>query len=324
MRKDEIIELLESLRLPVETDKNVGEVNTVTENKPLNEQSDLFNDVLNDPDLYPRDTPFLINFNNGETVISRTAEGINEGKLNPFEMNWMHVTLYLTDYIRQLLESINSDLIMDVAQAIDDEEIRHSNEDGRYTEVSSFYYGTGKGNPQQFTYSFDNWHNDRDFIPAKDIAEEIIGRRKKAEAYKIKIGNIKSNRTNIEQQDQIDQLQKELAEWREKYNDLLNKQESSEPEEAFNASTNNKCFTKAKMGLLIYTIASMTDGPTPNKTKLAPIIAAITGFQGTSVGREIAKAGFKKNDIDEVAKVFEEAMPKFAEEIRKQVPRKKK
>ena len=78
------------------------------------------------------------------------------------------------------------------------------------------------------------------------------------------------------------------------------------------------------MGLLIYTIASLKDGPTPVKTKLVSIISAIGGWETTSVGTEIRKAGFNKSDIDAVAKLFEDAMPNFASEIKKQIPRRPK
>jgi hypothetical protein len=96
-----------------------------------------------------------------------------------------------------------------------------------------------------------------------------------------------------------------------------------EPESAFNTN-GNKCFTKAKMGLLIHTIASITDGPIPVKAQLVPIISAIGGWEATSVSSEIRKAGFKQIDIDAVAELFEDAMPKFAAEIKKQIPRQSK
>ncbi len=99
-----------------------------------------------------------------------------------------------------------------------------------------------------------------------------------------------------------------------------NNAENNAPEKAFSA-TGNECFTKAKMGLLIYTIASLTDGPTPTKSQLVSIISTIGGWEKTSVNSEMKKAGFKQEDIDAVAKVFESAMPKFASEIRKQIPR---
>ena len=84
----------------------------------------------------------------------------------------------------------------------------------------------------------------------------------------------------------------------------------------------NKCFTKAQMCLLIYTVASIKDGPIPVKKKLVPIITAISGYEETSVDSEIRKGGFRKNDIETVARIFEEAMPNLAAEIRKQVERK--
>ena len=94
-------------------------------------------------------------------------------------------------------------------------------------------------------------------------------------------------------------------------------------EKAFNA-TGNECFTKAKMGLLIYTIASLKDGPTPIKAQLVSIISAIGGWEPTSVGVELKKAGFNQSDIDAVAKLFESVMPNFASEIKKQIPRQPK
>ena len=117
----------------------------------------------------------------------------------------------------------------------------------------------------------------------------------------------------------ISQLQQECDEWKVKYEEILNKK----PENAFNA-TGKECFTKAKMGLLIYTIASLKDGPTPIKAKLVPIISAIGGWEPTSVSTEMKKAGFNQNDIEAVAKLFEEAMPNLASEIRKQISRKGK
>ena len=105
--------------------------------------------------------------------------------------------------------------------------------------------------------------------------------------------------------------------------ELENSLEDKTPEKAFNAS-GNECFTKAKMGLLIHTLASITDGPIPTKSKLVPIISAIGGWEGTSVSSELRKAGFNQKDIDAVAKLFEAAMPKFASEIRNQIPRRSK
>lgn len=125
-------------------------------------------------------------------------------------------------------------------------------------------------------------------------------------------------------QGQIDDLKEEVNQLaREKAALEKNIAENNAPEKAFTA-TGNECFTKAKMGLLIYTIASLTDGPTPIKNRLVPIISTIGGWEEKSVNSEMKKAGFNQKDIDAVAKVFESVMPKFAIEIRKQIPRRGK
>lgn len=119
---------------------------------------------------------------------------------------------------------------------------------------------------------------------------------------------------------QIDDLKNEINQLAQENAILKQQLEDKEPEKAFNA-TGNGCFTKAKMGLLIYTIASLKDGPTPIKARLVSIISAIGGWESTSVGAEMKKAGFNQNDIDAVAKLFEDVMPNFASEIKKQIPR---
>lgn len=116
--------------------------------------------------------------------------------------------------------------------------------------------------------------------------------------------------------DEVNQLAREKAILEQQFKD-------KESEKGFTA-TGNECFTKAQMGLLIYTMASMTDGPTPVKAKLVSIISAIGGWEPTSVGTEMKKAGFNQSDIDAVAKLFEVAMPNFASEIKKQIPRRPK
>ena len=139
---------------------------------------------------------------------------------------------------------------------------------------------------------------------------------KLAEANKINAQQAQEIKGLVER---VIQLQEEIR----KISETDDEDKNDIPEQAFNAS-GNECFTKAKMGLLIYTIASITDGPTPIKTRLAPIISAIGGWNETSVNSEIRKAGFNQKDIDAVANVFESAMPKFASDIRKQIPRRGK
>ena len=129
--------------------------------------------------------------------------------------------------------------------------------------------------------------------------------------------------------DEKRKYEKQIAELKAEINKLaaenaaIKENLNEEPESAFNTN-GNTCFTKAKMGLLIHTIASITDGPIPVKTQLVPIISAIGGWEATSVSSEIRKAGFKQIDIDAVAELFEDAMPKFAAEIKKQIPRQSK
>ena len=144
-------------------------------------------DRLNDPTIYSPQVPFLIYDENKETILSRTAKGINERKLNPFEVDWAEVTLYETNFVRDLLEAIDSNFIMDVAQAIDDEDKRHAREDGQYTNIASDYYGTGQGSANFYSYMRDNWQNDSEYVSAGAIAEGILDKRKKAEEYKKKM-----------------------------------------------------------------------------------------------------------------------------------------
>lgn len=132
---------------------------------------------------------------------------------------------------------------------------------------------------------------------------------------------------NIESQDQhkeeLSLLRSEVEEWKGKYQALV-AELNCKPEEAFNPATKNRCFSKAQVGLLVYTIASIKDGPIPVKTDLVPIISSICGSEQTSTDAAMRYAGFKKADIDYVAKVFENAMPHFAEEIKKQPERRPK
>lgn len=337
-RSQDLYDYLETMRLPDENPK--PEVVTPKfEEKTVDDNSSSPTDRLNDPSLYAAQVPFLIYDENKETIISRTAKDINEGELNPYEVNWMEVTLYERMFVKPLLESISSDFILDVAQAIDDEEARHALEDGQYTTVSSYSYGTGQGLVFYYSHTIDNWENDKGSVAAVSIAEGILDKRKKAEAYKKKIEQHKEKKdeemkvqnsfvlsgwsgefpSDSQLSVQLSQLRQECDEWKHKYEELYNEK----PEVAFN-TTGKECFTKAKMGLLIYTIASLKDGPTPIKTKLVPIISAIGGWEPTSVGTEMKKGGFNKSDIEDVAKLFEDAMPNLAAEIKKQIPRQTK
>ena len=135
---------------------------------------------LNDPDNHP-DGPYLLYDENGETIISRTAKGINRGDVNPFEINMMEVTLYETIFVRQLLECIDSEYLMDVADAIDTEDERHYSEDGHITYISSDYYGTGQRQPSFYFFYRDSWDDSSSLVESKKIAENILARRQRAE-----------------------------------------------------------------------------------------------------------------------------------------------
>lgn len=340
-KSQDLLDYLESMRLKEESVKNTTVPLTEDKNKVVDAIP-----FMNDSTFYAADAPFLLCDKNGETIISRTAKGINERKLNPFELNWMAITLYSTGFVRQLLELVDSSFLVDVAQAIDDEDVRHRSEDGPYTNIVSDNYGTGQGNPFSYSYMRYNWENNGDDVSAVSIAEGIIDKRKKAELFRQKIKDNTSEQTNESKRHIIEiidepeshlhidmkesvinqsiveenkALKEECDRWKKMYEDALSK----ESEKAFTA-TGNKCFTKAQMGLLTYTIASITDGPTPVKKPLVPIISSIGGWEGTSVDSEMKKAGFNQKDIDAVAKVFESAMPNFASEIRKQIPRRGK
>ena len=94
--------------------------------------------TINDPDFAHEDgEPYLLKDENGETIISRTAKGINEGKINPFKTEMKEVTLFHPPFVRQFLECIDTEYLMIVAQAIDHEDAKHAQEDGRITHIQS-------------------------------------------------------------------------------------------------------------------------------------------------------------------------------------------
>ena len=188
--RQELIDHLESMRLKEEPVK----VTTVSSIEETQKDVDAI-PFMNNPDFYGAQVPFLLCDKNGETVISRTAKGINERKLNPFEVDWAEVTLYETNFVRDLLEVIDSVFIKDVAQAIDDEDKRHAREDGQFTDISSDFYGTGQGSAVFYSYMRDNWQNDSEYVSAVTIAEGILDKRNKAEEYRKKINEKKSNQT---------------------------------------------------------------------------------------------------------------------------------
>jgi hypothetical protein len=190
------------------------------------------------------------------------------------------------------------------------------------------------GEMYKIPYSVDGLLNDlykkydengRGLLPSVDTNElspELISlfKRKMEEYIADKQNNNESSSENSDALlQQIEDLKAEINKLAAE-NAAIKENLKEEPESAFN-TTGNNCFTKAKMGLLIHTIASITDGPIPVKAQLVPIISAIGGWEATSVNSEMKKAGFKQTDINAVAELFENAMPNFAAEIKKQIAR---
>lgn len=320
MNKAEIIELLESLRLSEEPLK--PEIDS--EKKKVTE----YTNPLNDPSLYGAQTPFEIVDDNEETIIHRTSDGINERKLNPYEVNWMEVTLYETIYVRYLLELIDSELIMDVAQAIDDEESRHIREDGQYTTISSNNYGTGQGNAHFFSYIRDNWSDDES-ITAVSLAENILDLRKKAEAYQKKIdfymgeSNGKAEEAYPKFTPDVEQLLKEIADLKTEI-DMMHRYPESyldsgeeDNNEAFNSQTGLPCFTNRQMGILLRAVAEITEAPNPpGKTTLGGVVERIAGYKAKTVNQNM-KGATSENDKKIVADALESKLPKLAAKVRK-------
>lgn len=315
MNKTEIIELLESLRLPEESAKDNAEVSDNTKENKETENLDYF---LNDPVFYGDGVPYLKYDSNDETIISRTARRINAGELNPFEVNWMNVTLYEADFIRKLLENIDSIFVMDVAHAINDEEARHSREDGYETIVSSVYYGTGQRNGHLYSYKFENYNSAYEYVSPISIAESILETRTKAEAFKKKVDQHKGKKETetlpdiSNAQEIIEQLQKERDEWKRKFEEAPEK----EPEVAFNYRRKTPCFTSRQMGIFITAVAILTEENPPGKTTLGEIVERIAGYSATTASENM-KGEISKRDIEIVANAIEDKLPTLAAKVRK-------
>lgn len=338
-RSQDLLDFLETMRLPMESLKTEFFPSQDEERKEDDSSSSPTN-RLNDPSIYGPQIPFLIYDENKETIISRTAKGINEGKLNPYEVDWEIITLYETHFVRDLLEGIDSKYIIDVAQAIDDEDKRHAREDGHYTSIASDYYGTGQGSANFYSYMRDNWQNDSEYVSAGTIAEGILDKRKKAEEYKKKINektgeqNSEMNRhvieiidspeshlhinlkNNIIEQSIVEEnnaLKKECEEWKKKYEEALAK----EPEKAFNVQNGNSCFTSRQMGIFLTAVGRITEKENPpGRTTLGDIVEKIAGYKSTTACSNM-KGNMPTKDTEAVATAIESKFPNLAAEVRK-------
>lgn len=188
--REEMLDYLDSLRL---SDKGVENKRKRAQLK-IEEKQKTYS--LDDPRIHSFQVPFLLHDENNDTIITRTAKEINEGRMNPFKVNWAEVTLYDTMFVTELLEIIHSDYIIDVAQAIDDEEARRRQEDGQYTDVASDYYGTGQGNANFYSYMINREEDDYEEVVATAIAQGILNNRIKAEEYQQKLEKRKLNVSN--------------------------------------------------------------------------------------------------------------------------------
>ncbi len=320
------------------------------EQKEKNELRDVVEDNktkinINDPNEYFENEPFPLKDTNGETIISKTAKGINEGLLNPFEVNWMEVTLYLTSFIKPLLESINSELMLDVAQAIDNEMLAHLNEDGHYTYLHSRNYGQGQHFDFMYSGQRDNfvWRDSK--IVIKEIAKCIIDKRKNIEEYnkKQKLHPKRSAKIlsgwTISQDSEYSKLLKENEELKKnieilevKNEDLkknieilevklhnaerLNIQKFEKaPEKAYNVQTNSLCFTNKQMSIFLYAIAMLTEKKTPGKTTLGNVVQRIAGYSSKTSSQNM-KGLFSEKDKNAVADAIEEKFPELAKKVR--------
>lgn len=176
MHKDEIIELLESLRIK----EDITDSEKTLSN--INKTGSEYSNSLNDPSIHENGIPFPIYDENNETIITRTIKGINNLTLNPFEIDWMQVTLYETNNIKELLKGIDSLFILQVAQAFEYEKSSFIRENEYVGDVSSNFYGTGQQNNS--FYTFRREHSNYEDISAVSIAEGILETRKKSEEYK--------------------------------------------------------------------------------------------------------------------------------------------
>ena len=322
-----------------------NEVEPVEENIPNNNQENrFFKDILNDPNTYERGVPYLLHQKDGSTIISRTAKDINEGKINPYKTNWMSVTLYLIPFIRELLELIDSEFIDEVSQAIEDELNRHKHEDGRYTQVLSGYYGTGKLDRWKYTYLSD-WF-DYNISIAKTISQEILDNRKKADEYQKKLERLKENKDSqkeirsqetssnshsapepllreiVDLKAQVEQLKREKTTLEKRNNELEATnasleilQEQKEPEKAYNVQTGKKCFTSTQMGILMQAVGIKTEEPAPGKTTLGEVVEKISGYNATTFTQNM-KGAHREADKEVVAKAIESKFPNLAAKIR--------
>lgn len=320
MHKDDIIDLLESLRIKEEvsdTEKTICNENKTDGKYP---------NTLNDPSIHGFGVPFPIYDENGETIIDRTIKGINELKLNPFEIEWMEVILYDFYITEQLLEKIDSNLIMSVAQAIEIEENNQYIYPDNIIRISSCYYGTGQGSDCFYSQSYKSIEFEN--INATSIAERILNKRKNAEDYKRMISkipesilapeepNMPFNEYNLLDEikilnSEIEHLRKERDDWQKRV-----QTEMTVKEEAFNVHNSSSCFTSRQMGILMLAVSYFTEEEPVAKTTIGQVVEKISGYKATTINQN-TRGKFKDSDKEAVAQAIENKFPKLAAKVRK-------
>lgn len=75
-------------------------------------------------------------------------------------------------------------------------------------------------------------------------------------------------------------------------------------------------FSNGEMSTFVYAVAALTEGRTPVKTSLAPVIAKISGYGESTIGQKL-KGRFNDNDKKNVEYVIHDVMPKLAEKVLK-------
>ena len=75
-------------------------------------------------------------------------------------------------------------------------------------------------------------------------------------------------------------------------------------------------FSNGEISTFIFAVATLTEGKTPVKKSLAPVIARISGYGESTIGQKL-KGNFNENDKRNVGDVIHVVMPKLAEKVRK-------
>ncbi len=308
---------------------------------------------LNDPLKYKNGEPYLLYDDNGETIISRTAKGINDGSINPYVIDMATVTLHLTRFTNQLLELIDSDLIMDVAQAIHDNQAKYEAEQDPYITYKSEEYGTGKSIPFFYSRTVSIFNDEDDIANAFKLARAILDTRKKIENYNKKIrekkrkakGSDDSEDKVKELKQKVEELEKKLKEaeelnknriiemdkWHRAYLDSIsdankyneqyeNAQKECERLKAQNELLENiskgkRVFSVRQIAIIGKALCTKAEVVPKNKKKIGKLLSDICGCSANTLG-SAQVTYFKQEEVDKVAEVVQVYMPELAEYIR--------